>query len=66
MLCVIRPDGKEDLKLIDFGMAHILEKGKELRLACGTPEFVGMFCSLILLYSFVQKQLLFIICSWAR
>ena len=45
VLCVIRPDGKEDLKLIDFGMAHVLEKGKELKLACGTPEFVGTFAT---------------------
>ena len=43
MLCVIRPDGKEDLKLIDFGMARVLEKGKTYKVACGTPEFVGEF-----------------------
>ena len=41
MLCVIRPDGKEDLKLIDFGMARLLERGKTYKVACGTPEFVG-------------------------
>ena len=41
MLCVIRPDGKEDLKLIDFGMARVLEPGKTVKVACGTPEFVG-------------------------
>ena len=41
MLCVIRPDGKEDLKLIDFGMARVLEPGKNVKVACGTPEFVG-------------------------
>jgi len=41
VLCVIRPDGKEDLKLIDFGMARVLEPGKTVKVACGTPEFVG-------------------------
>ena len=43
MLCVIRPDGNEDLKLIDFGMARVLEKGKKVTVACGTPEFVGKY-----------------------
>ena len=38
---MIRPDGKEDLKLIDFGMARVLEPGKTYKVACGTPEFVG-------------------------
>lgn len=38
---MIRPDGKEDLKLIDFGMARVLEQGKSYKVACGTPEFVG-------------------------
>ena len=38
---MIRPDGKEDLKLIDFGMARVLEPGKTVKVACGTPEFVG-------------------------
>ena len=45
MLCVIRPDGKEDLKLIDFGMARVLEPGKTVKVACGTPEFVGGLAS---------------------
>ena len=42
---MIRPDGKEDLKLIDFGMARVLEKGKTVKVACGTPEFVGKLTS---------------------
>lgn len=46
MLCVIRPDGKEDLKLIDFGMARVLEPGKTVKVACGTPEFVGESCEI--------------------
>ena len=37
----MRPDGKEDLKLIDFGMAKILKPGKKVTAGCGTPEFVG-------------------------
>lgn len=40
-MCVVRPDGKEDLKLIDFGMAKILKAGKKVTAGCGTPEFVG-------------------------
>lgn len=59
VLCVIRPDGKEDLKLIDFGMTHIIEKGKDLKLACGTPEFVGMMTSQFLTsYSFTFIKLM--------
>lgn len=42
---MIRPDGKEDLKLIDFGMARVLEPGKTVKVACGTPEFVGKLAS---------------------
>ncbi|XP_065051710.1 myosin light chain kinase, smooth muscle-like isoform X2 [Rhopilema esculentum] len=35
------PPGYEKLKLIDFGMARILEKGKKEIAACGTAEFVA-------------------------
>ena len=35
------PPGYEKLKLIDFGMARVLEKGKKEIAACGTAEFVG-------------------------
>ena len=31
------------IKLIDFGLARQLEPGKETKIACGTPEFVGKF-----------------------
>lgn len=40
-MCVPRPGNKDDIKLIDFGMSKVLENGKELKVACGTPEFVG-------------------------
>ena len=55
MLCVIRPDGKEDLKLIDFGMARVLEPGKTVKVACGTPEFVGKSCK-IKDFSFLRQR----------
>ncbi len=29
------------IKLIDFGLARQLEHGKEMKITCGTPEFVG-------------------------
>lgn len=29
------------IKLIDFGLARQLENGKETKITCGTPEFVG-------------------------
>eukprot|EP00112_Aurelia_sp_Birch-Aquarium-sp1_P007116 Seg1777.3 transcript_id=Seg1777.3/GoldUCD/mRNA.D3Y31 product="Myosin light chain kinase smooth muscle" protein_id=Seg1777.3/GoldUCD/D3Y31 len=35
------PPGYEKLKLIDFGMARVLEKGKKEIAACGTAEFVA-------------------------
>ena len=30
------------IKLIDFGLARQLEQGKETKITCGTPEFVGL------------------------
>ncbi|XP_046851935.1 myosin light chain kinase, smooth muscle-like [Xenia sp. Carnegie-2017] len=41
VMCVPRPGNKDDIKLIDFGMSKVLEDGKELKVACGTPEFVA-------------------------
>lgn len=31
------------IKLIDFGLAHIIEAGVEFKNIFGTPEFVGEF-----------------------
>eukprot|EP00794_Sanderia_malayensis_P017479 gene17479-19227_t len=42
ILCVGgEPPGYEQLKLIDFGMARILDKSKKETAACGTAEFVA-------------------------
>lgn len=41
MFCVICFDGKEDFKLIDFGMVCVLEEGKIYKVVCGILEFVG-------------------------
>ena len=38
------------IKLIDFGLARQLDEGKETKVICGTPEFVGMVLNAILLY----------------
>ena len=59
MLCVIRPDGKEDLKLIDFGMARVLEPGKTVKVACGTPEFVGESASCKIKTVHTTREILF-------
>ena len=40
-MCVPCPGNMDDVKLIDFGMSRVLDPDKELKVACGTPEFVG-------------------------
>ena len=40
-MCVPRPGRLDDIKLIDFGMSRILNPNEEVKVACGTPEFVG-------------------------
>lgn len=32
------------IKLIDFGLAHIIDDGVEFKNIFGTPEFVGLYC----------------------
>jgi len=39
VICV--QPGSTNIKLIDFGLARQLEHGKEIKIACGTPEFVA-------------------------
>ena len=51
---MIRPDGKEDLKLIDFGMARLLEEGKTYKVTCGTPEFVGKYQGHVVRQRFIE------------
>ncbi|XP_028405474.1 myosin light chain kinase, smooth muscle-like [Dendronephthya gigantea] len=41
VMCVPRPGEMDDIKLIDFGMSRVLDPDKELKVACGTPEFVA-------------------------
>lgn len=37
--------GSKEIKLIDFGLAKVIEPGKEIREMMGTPEFAGKcFC----------------------
>ena len=38
------------IKLIDFGLARQLEHGRETKITCGTPEFVGMLIKIVLLF----------------
>ena len=40
-MCVPCEGKMDDIKLIDFGMTRVLDPNHELKVACGTPEFVG-------------------------
>ena len=39
---MLKYPGSKEIKLIDFGLAKILDPDKELREMLGTPEFSGM------------------------
>lgn len=40
-MCVPCHGSLDDIKLIDFGMSRVLDPNQEVKVACGTPEFVG-------------------------
>ncbi|XP_066917712.1 myosin light chain kinase, smooth muscle-like isoform X2 [Clytia hemisphaerica] len=41
ILCIDSPQGYDEIKLIDFGLARDLSSTKQLSCICGTPEFVA-------------------------